>query len=138
MVNGTNQIGVTFSQISWFTRFLTDHPEVTAIARSEDVVFDVSLRNGETRRILLCNEYTFGLPQLYRFNAMFEGIQIFMVGGNWNGYDIDSKRYCLERNIGLYNSKEIFRALCIREFWNSYTTDRKGNKYYLDGKLRID
>lgn len=106
--------------------------------RSKDVIFDVKLKNGIGRRILLCNEYTFGLAQLYKFNAMFDGIEIFMVGGNWNGYDEDSKRFCLENHLGLYNSKEVFRSLCIPEYWDVHTKDKKGNKYYLDGKLQIN
>ncbi|WP_164879976.1 hypothetical protein [Paenirhodobacter ferrireducens] len=111
---------------------------VSSYVRFDDVVFDVTLKGGEVRRVLLCNEYTFGMPQFYKLRSVYEGVQIFMIGGNWNSYDRDAKIHCVERGIGLYNSAEIFRAFCIEEFWDVHTKDKKGNKLYRNGTMRID
>ncbi|KAB0537032.1 hypothetical protein HNQ68_003143 [Pseudochrobactrum saccharolyticum] len=130
MPNGSNDIGVRYSQIAYFCEFLDGHPAVDGYTRRDDIVFDVQLKNMNAITILICNEYTCSLARVIEFVARFGPLHIITVGGNWNSYTTDAKEFCLEAELGLYSGRELYRALFRREYWSFHFTDKDGNPVY--------
>jgi hypothetical protein len=130
MTNGSNNFGVSFSQISWIEKALRNHPNVVSVARLHDIQFDISRNLGDELLLVCLNEYTCGLARVYDALDQFSGTNIIYVGGNWNNYTQEAKDFCLLSNLGLYNSSEINGALQRGDFWNYHRKDENRNPIY--------
>ncbi|MDO6488625.1 hypothetical protein Q4503_13025 [Colwellia sp. 6_MG-2023] len=131
MRNGTNTWNVPFSHIMWLNRLLEQHDNLSAITRSEDILFEVTRKaQGDNLRILCLREYTMGLTMVQRAQAEFGHIDIIYIGGGWNSYTMEAKQYCLDSNIGMFISGEMAGALWKSDFWNYHKKDREGNPIY--------
>src|SRR5262245_32568207 len=128
MSNGANAWGVKFSQITWFQKMLTTHPNVDAVDRRDDILFTVTRKKpNDTLRILCCDEYTAGMAVIRRGLQEFGELNIFYIGGSWNGYTTQAKEYCIENHIGLYVTDEIAGALWKNDHWNYQKKDKDGD-----------
>lgn len=130
MTNGRNSFGVSYPQILFVEKILRSHTNVSAFGRTKDIQFDIDRVEGERVRLVCLDEYTCGIARVMEALEAFPGTNILYVGGNWNGYTSAAKDYCLESQIGLYNSSEVNGALRKREFWSFYYKDKKGNPIY--------
>lgn len=130
MTNGSNNYGVTFPQISFVSRLLTQHKNIAEFTRSNDIQFDLVTSKGLILRLICVNEYTCGLPRVLEIQEDFPGTNIIYVGGAWNGYTMQAKEYCIEAELGLFNSNEITGALYRDDYWLYCRKDEKGNPIY--------
>lgn len=130
MSNGSNNYGVTLPQITFVNRLLTNHPNVERFERTNDIQFDIITKQGRALRLVCVDEYTCGLARVFEILEDFPGTNIVYVGGAWNGYTRQAKDYCLDMQIGLFNSTEITGALYRDDYWNYSKKDRDGNPVY--------
>lgn len=131
MANGENEWGVTFGRISFLDGILKTHANLLAISRDQDILFTVERGDPrDTLRILCTDEYALGLMLIRRAIAEFGSLHIIYVGGAWNGYTPEAKRFCLKSNIGLYNASEIAGGLWNAEYWKYAKRDDDGNIVY--------
>lgn len=130
MTNGSNSYGVSFAQIRWISKALSNHPNVESVERTNDIQFDILRSRGDPLRLVCLDEYTCGLSRVYEVLEDFPGTNIVYVGGNWNSYTQEAKDFCLSSKLGLYNSSEINGALHRSEFWTYHKKDKDGNPVY--------
>lgn len=130
MTNGSNDFGVTFPQIQFLSRVLGTHKAVESVERRKDIQFDIATSQGNKLRLVCVNEYTCGLARVLEVLEAFPGTNIIYVGGAWNGYTMQAKEYCIESNVGLFNSSEISGALFRKDYWRYHKRDREGNPTY--------
>lgn len=129
MSNGSNNWGVQYSRITFLEKILSTHPNVISVNREHDIYFTITRRKQrDMLKILCCDEYALGLAAVRRGLSEFGKIDIFFVGGVWNGYTKDAKNFCEQSLIGIYNSKEMAGGLWRDDFWSYYATDEKGNR----------
>jgi hypothetical protein len=129
-MNGNNDFGVSFSRISWIDKAIQDHPNVTSTTRSEDIFFTVTRERGDEVRLVCLDEYACGITRVREVLAAFPTANLIYVGGNWNGYTTEAKQFCLEGQLGLFNSSEITGALYRDDFWGYHKHDDEGNPLY--------
>lgn len=80
---------------------------------------------------MIClDEYTCGIAKVLEVLDKFPGASLLYVGGNWNGYSLEAKEYCLGNKVGLYNTNDMAGALHKDDFWNYHRKDEKGNPIY--------
>jgi hypothetical protein len=128
MNNGSNDWGVNFSHIMWLNDYLKVHRNILDVSRSHDILFTVHRkRQSDVLRILCCNEYAMSFTLVLRGLNEFGELDIFYVGGGWNGYTEQAKSYCIENRIGLFVTDEMTGALWADEWWTYYRKDEKGN-----------
>lgn len=129
--NGYNEWGVALPKIIWFNQLLNCHGNVKNIVRHDDIIFEIDrLQQKDHLIILCCDEYTMGITAVYRALNEFGALNIIYIGGGWCSYTMEAKEFCLNSNIGLYNSKEINGALRTKEFWKYHRKDKNGNPIY--------
>lgn len=134
MTNGTNNWGVSFSDISWLENALTQHANVGSVSRSRDILFDIDRRTpADHLRILCLRQYVIGLTAVQQALAEFGELQIIYIGGGWCSYTKEAKDFCVERKIGLFVTDELMGALYKREHWAHFKRDEKGNPSYFLG-----
>ena len=56
MVSSFNKWNVSYSSISFFENALRGHSRVKSVRRTEDIVFQIELKNGEEIKAVLVNE----------------------------------------------------------------------------------
>jgi hypothetical protein len=131
MSNGSNDWSVSFSRIDWLDKLLRGHPNVACVKRDRDIYFSVKRKEqGDNLFVLCCDEYAAGMAIIQRGLSEFGEINIFHIGGGWNGYTPEAKQYCLQNRIGLYVSDEMSGALWKNEYWNYHKRDDDGNPTY--------
>lgn len=130
MTNGSNDFGVTLPQIQFISRALDSHKAVERVQRSKDIQFDIVRSRGDKLRLVCVNEYTCGLARVLEIMEAFPRTNIIYVGGAWNGYTMQAKNYCIDANLGLFNSSEINGALYREDYWRYHRTDKEGNPVY--------
>mgnify|MGYP003667981455 CR=1 FL=1 len=130
MTNGSNDFGVTFPQIQFVLRLLSSHKAVERVERSKDIQLDIVTNQGDNLRLVCVNEYTCGLTRVLEVLEGFPGTNIVYVGGAWNGYTMQAKKYCIDQSVGLFNSSEINGALFREDYWRYHKRDREGNPVY--------
>ena len=130
MTNGSNLFGVSFAQIKWIEGVIKKHPNTNIVTRKNDIVFEISRHRGRDVSLVCLEEYTCGLARVYEALDAFPDASILYVGGVWNGYTREAKEFCIEAQIGLYNTGEINGALHHDEFWKYYKRDKYGNPTY--------
>ena len=131
MSNGRNDWGVSFSRISFMNSVLNAHKNVQHFNRSQDIIYDIHRANqNDVLKLICADKYTFSLTDVFRVYSEFEGVQIIYVGGGWCSYTREAKEYCLDGEIGLFNSKELNGALWRDDFWGYHQTDDEGNPVY--------
>lgn len=130
MTNGSNDFGVTLPQIRFISQLLSNHKAVKSVARSKDIQFDIVTSRGDELRLVCVNEYTCGLARVLEVLEAFPRTNIIYVGGAWNGYTMQAKGYCIDANVGLFNSSEISGALYREEYWRYHKKDQEGNPVY--------
>ena len=130
MSNGSNDFGVSFSQIVWLEKVLSTHRNTQSVRRTNDIQFDLERLTGDDCQLICIDEYTCGIGHVLEVLSAFPAASIIYVGGNWNSYTLEAKEYCLDARLGLYNSSEINGALYRSDFWNYHQKDKKGNPIY--------
>lgn len=130
MTNGSNDFDVTFPQIKFLLRVLNNHNAIESVERRNDIQFDIANSQGNKLRLVCVNEYTCGLARVLEVLETFPGTNIIYVGGDWNGYTMQAKEYCIESGIGLFNSSEISGALFREDYWRYHKRDKEGNPVY--------
>lgn len=130
MTNGSNDFGVTLPQIKFLSRALGSHKAVASVERSKDIQFDIVTSRGDELRLVCLNEYTCGLARVLEVLEAFPGTNIIYVGGAWNGYTMQAKEFCIDSNVGLFNSSEIIGALYREDYWRYHKKDEEGNPMY--------
>ena len=133
MSNGSNDWGTPFCDIAWFERLLRTHKNVNSIERDLDIVFTVRrITQNDSLRILCLRKYTMGLTLVQRALEEFGDLSIIYIGGGWNGYTQEAKRFCLDSNIGLYVTNEMSGALWRDRYWSYNQKDKDGNPIYFN------
>ena len=130
MSNGSNEHGVSFAQISWFDRLLNTHANVVAAKRRDDIIWDVSRARGRDIQAICLDEYTCGIGKVLEVCEHFPDINLIYVGGTWNSYTMEAKEYCLNNDIGLFNTGEMAGAMHRDDFWTYHKKDNDGNPAY--------
>ncbi len=130
MSNGAKNFGVGFDRIMWIERLLRQHPNVEAVERTRDIIFDIGRERGSAIRLVCLDEYTCGIARVLEVLDTFPGTNLIYVGGVWNGYTWEAKEYCLDAHIGLYNTGEMNGALHRNDFWAYHKKDEDGNPAY--------
>jgi hypothetical protein len=129
--NGSNSWGVSYSRIAFLEKVIRQHENVAAFTREQDIIFTINRKTDNNSLILLCaDEYVFSETLVHDALHEFGPLNIIYVGGLWCGYTRAAKDLCIERKIGLYNSKELNGALWKSQFWTYYVRDNKGNIEY--------
>ena len=85
MASSFNKWNVSYSSISFFENALRGHSRVKSVRRTEDIVFEIELKNGEEIKAVLVNEYTLGLAAVLRAQSEFHGIEYVVTCADWNG-----------------------------------------------------
>lgn len=130
MNNGKNDFGVSFSLISWVDGFLKTHPNTAHSERSDDIFFLVQRKRGGIVRLICINDYTCGFTRVLEVLEAFPQCNCIFIGGGWNGYTDTAKEFCVDREIGLFNSTEIYGVLSVNDHWKYFKRDEKGNPAY--------
>lgn len=130
MSNGSNEHGITFAQISWFDRLLNTHKNVLEAKRHDDILWDVVRVRGRDIQAICLDEYTCGIAKVLEVLEQFPTVNLIYVGGMWNSYTMEAKNYCLENQIGLFNTGEMAGALHRNDFWTYHKKDKDGNPIY--------
>jgi hypothetical protein len=126
--NGQNSYGVSYSVISWLEQALKTHRNILSVSRYDDIIFDVTRTNQDDRLIIFCaNEYVCGTTFVQRVLTDYPKCNIISVGGGWNGYTSEAKKFCLAAKIGLFVSDELMGALYKDKYWNHVQKDPKGD-----------
>jgi hypothetical protein len=130
-VNGLNECGVSFAQISFLYGILSCHQNLATVKRHDEIVFELTRRQPADRLRLVCfDEAALGMPELRRALAEYAPVHILFTGAGSTGYTPEAKQYCLAARIGLYNSSEINGALWRDEFWAYSKVDTAGAPVY--------
>lgn len=128
MANGNNEWGTPFCDITFLDRLLRTHQNVSAVSRSDDILFTVSrIQQGDTLTVLCLRQYTMGRTMVDRAIDEFGDLDIIYIGGGWNGYQPEAKDLCVDSRIGLYVTDEMSGALWRDEYWNYQKKDQDGD-----------
>jgi hypothetical protein len=128
MANGSNEWGTPYCDITFLDRLLRTHQNVSAVSRSDDILFSVSrIQQGDTLRVLCLRQYTMGRTMVDRAIDEFGELDIIYIGGGWNGYQSEAKDLCLDSHIGLYVTDEMSGALWRDDYWNYQKRDKDGD-----------
>lgn len=128
MANGNNEWGTPFCDITFLDRLLRTHQNVSAVSRSEDIIFTVSrIQQGDTLKVLCLRQYTMGRTMVDRAIDEFGDLDIIYIGGGWNGYQPEVKDLCVDSQIGLYVTDEMSGALWRDEYWNYQKKNQDGD-----------
>ena len=128
MTNGPNTWGVRFSLITWFERLLCTHPNVAAVSRRDDILFDVTRKKQHDQLVVLCcNEYTAGVTIVHRALAEFGKVDIIYIGGGWCGYTVQAKEFCVSSRMGLFVTDEMMGALWANDYWTYHKRNKNGD-----------
>ncbi len=128
MANGSNEWGTPFCDIIFLDRLLRTHQNVSAVSRSEDILFTVSrIQQGDTLKVFCLRQYTMGRTMVDRAIDEFGELDIIYIGGGWNGYQPEAKDLCVDSRIGLYVTDEMSGALWRDEYWNYQKKDQDGD-----------
>jgi hypothetical protein len=131
MTNGSNSWNVSFSYISRLDRLLKNHDNVTNVERHDDIIFEIDRKGQKDHlKVLCCNEYAMGLTLVQRGLSEFGNVNIFHIGGGWNGYTSAAKEFCLAQKVGIFVSDEMTGALWKDDYWAYHRKDKKGNPSY--------
>ena len=125
-----NSWDVPYSAISFVERALRTHAKVASFERSKDIVFEITLVNGKSIRMVLVNEYTLGLAAIHRALSEFPGVEYIVTCANWNGYTPEAKDFGQENNLGIFVVGEFFGSLYSPEPKKYYQKDKDGNPIY--------
>ena len=126
----SNVWDVPYSVIRFFCSALDGHDKVSSYERNKDILFTITLTNGELINILLVNEYALGLAAVLRARSEFPETEYIVTGGNWNGYTPEAKSYGRKNSIGIFNVGEFFGALNWTDPKKYYRKDKDGNPAY--------
>lgn len=130
MTNGNNLYGISFAQIQWFCKMLSQHGNVAQLLRHDDIVWDINREHGPSVQAICIDEYTCGIARVLNVLNDFPNVNLIYVGGAWNHYTMDAKEYCISNKIGLFNTAEMTGALHKNDFWNYHKKDKDGNPVY--------
>ncbi|MGJ0502554.1 MAG: hypothetical protein ACR65X_02230 [Methylocystis sp.] len=131
MSRPANPWDVPFSRTSFLLKILNNHDNIENVRREKDILFTFRRKKqNQTLQLLGGDEYAFSLTLVYRALEDFGDINFICVGGAWNGYSIQAKDYCIQKHIGLYNTKELNGGLWKDEYWNYTQKDDDGNEIY--------
>mgnify|MGYP006904091269 CR=1 FL=1 len=131
MTNRYNDWGVSFSVISFLEKTLSAHGNVLSVQRERDILFTIHRKNpSDFLKIICCDEYALGVSVVLRGLHEFGNINIFYVGGSWNGYTEEAKEYCIHSRIGLFNSKELHGAVWRSDYWLYHRKNEKGDPIF--------
>jgi hypothetical protein len=125
-----NEWDVSYSTISFVERALETHSKVASFRRSQDIVFDIELTNGNAIKMLLVNEYTLGIAAINRALNEFPGIEYVVTCANWNGYTRKAKEFGCENNLGIFVISEFLGALNWTDPKKYYQKDENGKPVY--------
>lgn len=126
-----NNWGVSYSVISFLERALSNHGNVQNVTRKDDIIFHIIRSRNMSNITLLCaDEYAFSLALVHRCQEEFPDVNCISVGGAWNGYTWEAKKYCKENEIGLFVSPELLGALWHEKYWEFCPKDTEGNPFY--------
>lgn len=118
MTNGRNNWDVSYVYIKFLEKVLNGHKNISSVNRTNDILFTVQrISQNDSLQVLCLDEYSMSLSSAMRAMNDFPGVNIISVGGNWNGYTLEAKRYCIESEVGLFNSMEINQALFKTQYW---------------------
>lgn len=125
--NGSNNYGVSYSIIAWLERALKTHGNVTSVRRYNDILFDVTRKIQGDQLIIFCaDEYACGTTFVQKVLSEYSTCDCISVGGRWNGYTHQAKKFCLARQVGLFVSDELMGALWKDEYWAHIKKDPNG------------
>jgi hypothetical protein len=111
MPSSFNSWNVSYSSITFFENALRGHSKVKSFRRTDDIVFEIELENGQEIKALLVNEYTLGLAAILRAQREFPGIEYVVTCADWNGYTFEAKEYGKENDLGVFTAGEFLGAL---------------------------
>ena len=73
----SNDYGVSYSTIRYFEDFVSGLGGVAGFQRTQDILFGVQKTDGQTKNILLANEYLAGEEFVLRVLRDFKGVHFF-------------------------------------------------------------
>lgn len=130
MTNGSNLYGVSFNTISFFDSLIARHKNVAEAQRHDDILWSVERFKGRPIEAICIDEYACGLGKVLEVLTDYKDTNLIWIGGVWNSYTMDAKEYCVENEIGLFNTGEMTGALFMDQFWKYHKKDEEGNPLY--------
>jgi hypothetical protein len=125
-----NTWNVSYPNISFVERALNTHQRIASFKRSQDIVFEIELINGQSIKMLLVNEYTLGLAAIHRALAEFPDVEYIVTCANWNGYTYEAKEFGQKNDLGIFVVGEFFSSLYWTEPKKFYKKDKDGKPIF--------
>jgi len=93
--------------INKFIQYLNSNTEVKEIEKESEQIIRIKRSKKNDLRVFMTNIYTVSLADVYDILAEEIDIQAIVTMSAWNGYTVEAKNYCMERDIGLFTFKEF-------------------------------
>lgn len=122
-----NEWGVPYSTISWFFTTMQQHSKVKSVEREKDILFTIIDNDDRVYKVLLLDEYKLGLATLMKALTEFPNTNYIVIGGDWNSYTNEAKKYGLENNIGIFNFSEFMGAINTKNPLKYKKVERENN-----------
>lgn len=114
-----------YGHFEFFESRMADHDRVRAVRTESNGIYEISLFDGRTFRVFICECYAYGAAEYEETVANIDHVDAVIINSNWCGYSPDAKNYCRLRRVGLYTIGEFMAALNFNPMWSYLTKNEK-------------
>lgn len=116
-----------YEEYKFFEDRMRDHNKVSSLTNIQGGLYDLSLTNGKTLKVFICECYSFGVAEYQETIQNLGQLDAIIINSNWCGYAPEAKIYCRERFVGLFKIRDFMAALNLTRYWE-YLTEYEREK----------
>ncbi|BCJ09498.1 hypothetical protein PRtIB026_A08750 [Pseudomonas sp. RtIB026] len=116
-----------YEEYNFFEERMREHSKVSSLKNIQDGLYELTLRNGSTLKVFICECYSYGVAEYEETIQKLGHLDAIIINSNWCGYSADAKLYCRKRSVGLFKIRDFMAALNLTRHWE-YLTDYEREK----------
>lgn len=117
-----------YEEYKFFEDRMRSHSKVSSLENIKGGLYDLSLKNGNTLKVFICECYSYGVAEYEETVQKLGHLDVIIINSNWCGYSPDAKLYCREKSVGLFKIRDFMAALNFPHYWE-YLTDYEKEKF---------
>lgn len=114
-----------YGHYQFFENQLSNHNKVSRIKVVSTGLYDITLTNGQTLRVFICECYSFGGAEYVETVQKLGHVDSVVINSNWCGYSLPLKMECMEDRVGIFDIKGFMAAIHKKNYWEYMTEDEK-------------
>ena len=107
-----------YGNFNFFEDRMAKHGEVSSITPLGDGLYELARNDGQILRVFICECYSFGVAEYEETKDKVGALHAVVINSSWCGYSSEVKRYCRDREVGVFKIAGLMAALNRPDFWN--------------------